>query len=437
MNIVVQRLVALLGMSVSLAAYLLDVDLEVVPVMLIFQAILLAYVLYEVHYSPDHPLVLFSLIFFIYILSGGMLAYWGVLTDANSYASSVMLHLLALNVFLFTAATPTARPAIVTGWVANTRISLSLIYIVLFILSASYLYAVGSEGYASKSEKIREGGMIVLFGFIFYMMATVSFIVFIKHHLEGKRGLLIMMLLAAVFFTLPIVITGERNITFKFILGAMVVYQMLTRRIKAYHFISILVLGFVLAPLTLNMKMSLTSGYSVESERSYVERMLFGEFKSSVRNTAILLDEIKDDNVDRSKLYFINDLYRAISPGFLVGRSIQTTAAWFNETYFTNFYLHGGGVGFSQVAVGYLNAGVPGVMILFGLLGFVLRILYAHALRSAAWLAVYAGVVSVFCATIRYDLAAPVSQTIKHIIVVIGAVWFVHQLLVKKNHASI
>lgn len=437
MSIVLQRLTALLGGGGSLSVYWLGVGIEAVPFFLVFQAIMLAYILSKVKFSPDHPLVLYSLIFFIYIASGGVLAYWGVLSDADSYTESVLLHLVALNVFLATAATPTCSPVISAGWLAHTRVSLSLVYVVLVILSISYLYAVGSEGYASKSEKIREGGMVVLFGFIFYMMATVSFLVFIKHHLEGRRGLLVLIVLTTLFFTLPILVTGERNISFKFVLGSMVVYQMLTRRIKPRHFMLLLMLGFVLAPLTLNMKMSLTSGYSSGDERGYIERMLFGEFKSSVRNTAILLDEINDGNVDQSKLYFMNDLYRAVSPGFLVGRSIQTTTAWFNETYFTKFYQHGGGVGFSLVGVGYLNGGIVGIVVLFGILGLILRKLYEQALGSAAWLAVYAGVISVFCATVRYDLAAPVSQIFKHIIVVVGIVWFTHQLLLRKNHVIV
>jgi oligosaccharide repeat unit polymerase len=114
----------------------------------------------------------------------------------------------------------------------------------------------------------------------------------------------------------------------------------------------------------------------------------------------------------------VNDLIRAIIPGFLFSReTFYTTTTWYNESFFSRAYGTGMGMGFSLVAYGYVNFGYPGVVGLFLVLGWLTKKLYHKAGHSNIYLISYLGFSAVLISAIRADLTSIVSQSWKHILV--------------------
>lgn len=393
---------------------------EYIEVIVVCCVIYILYLLGKVSFNPGNPITLFSLIFLLYTLSGFLLGYLDVLDYSSSLKAAVVLHLIALFMFISGGMVQNRNLDISNRFLINTKLSLTALSLVIATICIIYLWYVAQQGFASKSEKALEAGGFVSFGFMYYIAATVAYLVLIRSFNAGRKSSYLLIFFLIIFFFMPIIITGERNIFAKFLIGLLVVHQMHFQKIKWYHLGIIVLLGFLLAPLSGGLKMVLTGNWEFGLEHDLLIQAMYSEFKSSVRNTAIIVD---DFGVGLYEPFLqgriLDDISRALLPGFIVGRTIETTTAWFNQNYFPTFYARGGGAGFSQVAYGYINMGIIGVVIWFFLLGRLLKYLYTRALHNEMWLVVYASAVSVACLTIRNDLAAPLSQLAKHVLLVL------------------
>ena len=112
----------------------------------------------------------------------------------------------------------------------------------------------------------------------------------------------------------------------------------------------IVVFGFLVAPLSGGLKMIITGDVGFTLEHDLLVQAMYSEFKSSVRNLTFIVEDYGIGIYEpfmQGRL--LDDLSRALLPGFIVGRTIETTTAWFNQMYFSEFYSRGGGAGFSQV----------------------------------------------------------------------------------------
>lgn len=170
----------------------------------------------------------------------------------------------------------------------------------------------------------------------------------------------------------------------------------------------------------------LTLSFKIDLSNIFVE-IFHTEFKSSSRNLAILMENIPNHINFFYGKGILMDLGRAFIPGFIFPHTTSSTI-WFNEIFFPHFFQMGGGVGFSLVGVGYLNYGIVGVVILFAILGYLIKKLYFN-LNNPIILVIYANFLPLFIFALRGDLSVIISQTLKHILLPIILVILIDSML--------
>ena len=180
--------------------------------------------------------------------------------------------------------------------------------------------------------------------------------------------------------------------------------------------------------ITNTLKMYFIHGTIERHYDTFVIGLLYGEFKAATRNLALVLQDIPNHINYFYGEMFLHDIVRSILPGFLLDRSYVTSTVWFNERYFLRFFESGGGAGFSLVGAGYINFGIIGVVLLFWLIGYVSNVFYSKARTSGVSLVVYASWMSIICSTVRYDVAGPVSQLLKHVLLVVMILYAIHRI---------
>jgi hypothetical protein len=155
----------------------------------------------------------------------------------------------------------------------------------------------------------------------------------------------------------------------------------------------------------------------MEMSGRYIARFLLGsELLTASQNLALLIELVPEQNPFFLGETFLWDLRKAFIPNFFFPRSLfLNTTAWFNKTFFPYYWDKGHGVGFTLVGLGYLNYGFIGVICLFSILGVVWRITYKWSLKSVWGLIFYVNSIIVWVYSIRADLSAPISRSIKHI----------------------
>lgn len=426
------RIFLLVSIVINSILVLSEINIGILSLIVISNIIIVFVVLYSISFNLSNPVTIFSLVFLLYTISGSYLTIEGILDSSYRYIESILLHFVALDVFLMVAFIPNRKFTLNGSYIDKLETSVKINFIFLFFISLLYLYSVYTAGFISKSEKALLSGGLNSFGFIYYMLATIFYLMLIKRFRE-KRAVSLFLLLSIIFFFIPLIVTGERNILAKYIIGATIIYHVYTNRLKSKYILPLFILMFLGAPLTNALKMGVGNLDAIYTH-DFLTQAMYSEFKSSVRNLAYI---ITDKGVGlfspTFESRFLNDITRALVPGFLVGRSVETTTVWFNLEYFTRFYEKGGGAGFSQVAYGYINLGIVGVIIWFSLLGYILRKIYIKALVSPMWLVVYASLVSTACLTIRNDLAAPLSQSVKHIGLTLLFLYFIRHFLKRRS----
>jgi oligosaccharide repeat unit polymerase len=137
------------------------------------------------------------------------------------------------------------------------------------------------------------------------------------------------------------------------------------------------------------------------------------EFASASYNLQVLLTNSNQWEFFWGETLFW-DLKRAIIPS-IIDRNLINPTIWFNQTFFPNIYISGGGVGFSLVAEGYMNFGIVGVVIWFVILGIFVNYLYKRGAKSAIWLIIYILSMPILVFSTRADFSTILTQSIKQI----------------------
>jgi oligosaccharide repeat unit polymerase len=223
--------------------------------------------------------------------------------------------------------------------------------------------------------------------------------------------------------TLNLLIAGERGPIYKFAIISLIAYHIFMKKIPIRYLLLIAVVAIYLQGLLGGLKMAFITkeiGTSIDYTLNY-ETILINIFGSEIgtpsNNLAILIEHIPEHLPYLMGQSFLWDIQRAFVPGFIFSRDIfSATADWFTKTFFEEWWLKGGGVGFSIVGLGYVNFGVAGIVGLFAILGALLKKLYYMSAESIIPCLFYINFIPVFIYTIRSDLSVPISQGTKHIL---------------------
>lgn len=382
-----------------------------------------------------HPVVWFLSAFTLYSLGASVCVMLDVIPYNENYGRVVFLHQLAAVAFLFgvgprshslrrlepMATNGTAALFIVLAGLSISLANLTTIFFSAALGKADILLLVGSLGAAAF------GPRIVLLGFILHYVGEATREAKTKLELaERRKSLFASMLVFLVFSVLVLMVTGQRKAVFGLLIALIMLRHLYVRWVTPGQLVAALVVFICLVPVlgwNKSLLLRARANDTLYQDRMFRPEILVltatGEFRASQQNLSILLDYLDEKDEFRWGQGVLEELVVVVIPNFLVQRR-QTSSYWFNRTFFSKVLERGEGRGFSMVGFGYLEAGVPGIVILFGSLGCLTGWIYRRASKSGLWLVIYISFAVVVVSALRQSPATILSPMLKHVLLLLA-----------------
>ena len=278
------------------------------------------------------------------------------------------------------------------------------IFIVLMIM----VFSVGT-GASSKTDLQDNLGSLHSILLICSLIVTYVIFIFCFEHLRSLASFSKWLAPVFIIFLFLMLLTGERDLMFRFLLFAFIIFYDVNRIPAKRKFIFLLVCAVILLPITQALKAVF---FSSEISLSYgVASIFFGEFSSASRNLYLVL---LNDNVDLYPPFALfSDLGRGLLP-MSSALGYESSVSWFHNVFRPYIGLAGeSGWGLGLVVQGYLLGGTVGVFVLFTTIGFLLGISFSYRNKSVYLYVFYLIFLSSVVYCLRADIANLVSSVFK------------------------
>lgn len=204
--------------------------------------------------------------------------------------------------------------------------------------------------------------------------------------------------------------TGERDVFIRFVV---VLFFLLysSGKIKQKHFLLLVPLSMVLLTLSVQFKYfflrgTINGSFSLDN---LLEGFLSSDFSAAGRNLQYLIDRPWTKGYFGYKM-IVTELFYPIIPG-----SFKT-----NPDYWFNYVVHSGGYhgnAFTLVGTGYIIAGIPGIVIIFAIVGGLVKYLYIKASENIFYYSAYIYCITIVMISIRGSLNSIVNCFVKEVLV--------------------
>ncbi len=402
----------------------------------------------SVNFELSHPFIWFNLFFTFYSLSTPILHLLGEYNFYKTYAHNFnyiqivyaeYLAVLAFSLAIFPKVIPYNLSAYRNyNYIEALFKGKYYIISLSILLSFINLYGIIKSDIHDKIIKIVEfSPMLVMdFPWKFMIVAIVTIILYFR--LKNKIFPFALLILLSIYMGLVLFICGERGPLFSFSLAVLMSYHIIYHKLKFIYFFIVLLVGLYSSTFFGVFKMSLLGDTTLAETfallpynyTDIIPMMIGGEFRSASENLGVALQAVPSEVPFLYGKSLVMDLVRAVVPGFLFPRgTFPSTVDWFNETFFSEFYATGAGVGFSLVGTGYVNFGYPGIVGLFFILGWIVKKISEKSVSSPIFLIFYVNFIPLLCYAIRGDIATIISQSWKHILLPIWIMIFIGKLI--------
>ncbi|HAS6050505.1 TPA: oligosaccharide repeat unit polymerase [Vibrio vulnificus] len=301
-----------------------------------------------------------------------------------------------------------------------------VIFIVFFIIVIGGVL-VFKSGATSKRELLDSNsginsiiGYVVLFGLIAICLRA----------LRVSRTMQLDPILYCFFILLLVnmLVTGERDSLFRFIILMLFVFFDFHKRANFKITVFLLLMAVFVVPISQLFKSALLSG-SIGVVQTGLELLLSNEFVSAGQNLYSLIYF----GVDHSVLFVFTDLVRAFTPSVLLDSlNIQSTVAWFNNTYrVENSFSGTAGWGFGIIAEGYLIGDLAGIVFVSFALSLFISFFYRRSFISEYYYVFYLCLITTSIYVLRGDLANLFSQSLKINGILVIFLYFLHKLFIR------
>ncbi|EHS1183672.1 oligosaccharide repeat unit polymerase [Vibrio vulnificus] len=301
-----------------------------------------------------------------------------------------------------------------------------VIFIVFFIIVIGGVL-VFKSGATSKRELLDSNsginsiiGYVVLFGLIAICLRA----------LRVSRTMQLDPILYCFFILLLVnmLVTGERDSLFRFIILMLFVFFDFHKRASFKITVFLLLMAVFVVPISQLFKSAFLSG-SIGVIQTGLELLLSNEFVSAGQNLYSLIYF----GVDHSVLFVFTDLVRAFTPSVLLDSlNIQSTVAWFNNTYrVENSFSGTAGWGFGIIAEGYLIGDLAGVVFVSFALSLFISFFYRRSFISEYYYVFYLCLITTSIYVLRGDLANLLSQSLKINGILVIFLYFLHKLFIR------
>lgn len=411
----------------------------------------------SVRMDLTHPFVWLGGTFLLYTASGPLLfhlglhpntAWSGILIEEFDFSFAMDLQYMA---FLVVCAVIGPRRVSFEPMLRDTRIQELFGGVVPVLAAAMVLAAIGVsdvlyQGFTQKTDIVLYGSWVTRLGFGLNMTATCVAVFLIKQFVEGRRPAAYATIICFVAIGVIIVtLVGERNFLFRFLVIALFVIHIAHRKVSIGMFLLLGIIASLLISVMGTLKMVAVSEQVFGSVAPSFEEIvglsrflvnpsvvndpaplfyakfllvmaLGNEFMTAGNNLAIVVTRVPYEIPFQNGWTLINDVFRALQPGFLVHQEANNTTFIFNWLMFPENTERGGGQGFSLIGTGYFNFGTAGVILVMSVFGAAVRGAYRWAGKSPLGLAFFLGFIPVAISAARGDLSGPISQSLKHVL---------------------
>jgi hypothetical protein len=409
----------------------------------------------SVNFELSHPFIWFNIFFAVYSLSTpiinimGEYIYYAQYSKNFDYIQLIFSQYLAVLAFSLALGPKriSYNLSIFKGGKNNSNLFRGSYYVLIFgtIISLAYIYGIIHADIKEKTIKIAKYNPVLALSFC-WMIMTVSIVtIMTRNKLLGKAFPFILIILFSFYNPLSLLIGGDRHPLFYYLLALIITIHIFYKKIKFRYFLLAQILGIYLSTILGFFKMFMLSDISMVNTfnsllfdyRNILLTILSGEFRTASENMAVALQGVPQQVPFLYGKLLLSDLMSAFIPTFLFPReTFETSVFWFNKIFFLKYFDTGAGVGFSMVAVGYVNFGYPGIVGLFLFMGWAMRKLYERTAKSLLYLIFYLCFIPVFVLSSRADLATVVSQGLKHILATILIMIFIGKLTAAKGTSA-
>lgn len=376
-----------------------------------------------VKFDLSHPFVWFSFIFMLYSLAYPILYLFGATYDIYDYSKSLIFsEWLALATFLLIVTPKKVDYSRLINQRKDLFSSNYIIHIVtIFVLITTF--QVSSGGFQDKTAIYGEGSFFTLLGFraalILIVIYSITLSIYVLKY--QKLNLKLVTYIFLVTFSISF-ISGERDFLIRFIVVSAFIYYILIKKTKlTMETILIGILGLTLIPVLNTFKYYGLTGEINTSQENFIVQFLTSDFMSASKNMQILLLDNTSKGIFHGES-IISAIFRALSIDKLFGLELLSSSQWFNDYYFGPKRA---GQGFTLVGDGYLNFGYLGIIIVFVLIGIIVKILYLKSNYNVYFFVYYILSIPVFMYAIRSDLANILVPLVKQNLITILFVVFI------------
>ena len=382
----------------------------------------------------DHPLCWFPLFFCLYNC-----AYW-ILILINPYdelavgysGDNAFLVMSALSVTLVFLATPKRQFRFqAAGTISD--FDKEICDLLLFVFEAGLMLCIGillMQGVSSKQEQWASRNMAWILATYFtrFIVFIVAYYVFRLNF--KKENSLIKIAFAGISIACFSLITGERDALVRFLIVILVALSM-TGKIQTRHLFFLAPLGVAIMICSAYFKYFFSTGSlnsNIFSTGSLLYAFLYSDFSSCGSNLQVVLNHTEVEGI-LNGVTIVLEFLSGIVPSSMMNALFGTD--WAVSEWFNNYFFPGSSWSraFSLVAEGYVIGGVAGVIVLFALIGIMIRKLYILSWKGPWQAAIYVYGVASMVASFRGDLASFFQAFLRIPVFLFLCIWISKHLL--------
>lgn len=381
-----------------------------------------------------HPYVWYSIFFTLYSISYPVLYFskYESLSVIFYTKELILTQWIGLVVFLLIV-TPSRINLV--EYKKNIKPKASLFTKVCYLFSTLVLILtilyISDGNYSNKRELFSSDSLIVTIGFKTVLLFIIFYsILLINHVIERKRLSWKLIIFTFSLLFLMFFFSGERDLILKFVIVTFYIYYLFLQKLK--HKILLFIFSpflLLLVPFLKKIKYyGLTGEIYKNPNNNIIIELMTSDFSSASMNMQILLLDSNSKGLFKGYT-IIMDLLRGIELP-LIKLVNFSTVEWFNNTYFPNKEV---GMGFSIVGEGYVNFGYLGIILIFAIIGYLVKILYKNSVKGFYGLIIYILSIPTFIYSIRADLANILSPLISQLLLSIGIIVIIEHIFKKLN----
>lgn len=333
--------------------------------------------------SPNVLFVVFHSLYSLSVPINWLLSEDQNVNDAQLYAKTLMLSLLALISFLVSFHWPSRgqeftrmasrwshERARVAAWVC---IGIGVVALLLFLSQVGGLQLFLSVTYSDRYLLERNMGYLTILMPLIELGALVLIYVAAK---SRKKSDWIKAVLVASLFSVYMLSTGRRRAVFNLILSGVLVIHYLVRPFRRTELLGAGAIGLAFFSLWGRIRAfgNLSDGWAFGWQSWSLTWLnpANTEFGAAYRSLIGIAEHVPKNYGFKFGLSYV-EAWIILIPGFLFPNRPLAPSQWFASTFYPDVYNAGGGFGMMALGEAYLNFGYLGPVLVFSILGRLVR----------------------------------------------------------------